>query len=185
MKKTRLILVKTLLLSIILLSLGTSLFAEAAPLEFLTHINGDEDVKFFNPTGLYQKVPEEVTVLQEDWIIQTGDDSIELTLEEGAMRVGPDTIVAIDILYVDKIEVYVLKGSVRAVSDSAVPISLLTKNNEYSFTTGDFTLLIDGIDEQFFSNDGAANAKSLSFENAVELDSNNTISAGVVVSVEE
>ncbi len=185
MKRTRLTLIKTLLLALLLLSLTTPLYAEDTPLEFLTHINGDEDVKFFNPTGLYQKIPEQVTVLQKDWIIQTGEDSIELTLIEGALRIGSDTLLAIDALSVERIDIFVMKGSVRAVSDSDVPINLLTKSNQYSFATGDFTLIKDGLDERFFTNEGAAEASTLTDAEKIELDTHSTITGGVVATVEE
>ncbi len=170
---------RILLTAILILSASTA-FAADPLLQFQTHLDGAEDVKFFNERGIYQRNSNEVMTIGEGWIILTGTQSIELTISEGAMRIGPNSTVSIDALSADGLTIYLQKGSVRAVSDSSVPITLLSKNKEYSFKSGDYVLLV-GADEQFYSNSGSAVATDSKTTAVTEVPDGSGIKAGTVL----
>lgn len=146
-------------LCLCLFCLAVSLPAEENDqLQFSLFLDGAE-AKIFDERNLLVEDAESLETIREGWTIQTLDESIEMTLSYGAVRIGPDSIIAIDAVNEEGIEVYIVRGELHALSDSFTPITLKTKKNSYQFREGSYLLRV-GTREEFLINEGEAEVQS-------------------------
>lgn len=149
-----------LICCIILTLVSTGLIAAADPLGFTVHTDGASGIRFFDQNKRLIPSGEQVLFVYEGWTIQTSEDSLELSLPQGAMRIGSDSLISIDSLSENSVSVFVLRGQVRAVSTTdAVPIELTTKESVYELSEGDY-LLFKGAEERFYSSTGTASVST-------------------------
>ncbi|MCF7940556.1 MAG: hypothetical protein K9M84_03005 [Spirochaetia bacterium] len=170
------------MLSILLLVQTGNIGAqEVSGLSFTPYLEGS-NAKIFNEKGFLVEDASTVNAVHQGWIIQTLDRSVELTLSLGAMRIGPQSIIAIDSLSADEIRIYVVRGSIRALSDADTRITLSTAQSSYTFTEGDY-ILEAGTEQRFTSVKGLAEARVAASDQSFEIPAEGQLATGASESV--
>jgi len=166
-----------IMLSILLLVQTGNIGAqEVSGLSFTPYLEGS-NAKVFNEKGFLVEDTSTVDAVHQGWIIQTLDHSVELTLSLGAMRIGPQSIIAIDSLSADDIRIYIVRGSIRALSDADTRITLSTAQSSYTFTEGDY-ILEAGTEQRFTSVKGLAEARIAASDRSFEVPAERQLATG-------
>ncbi len=164
----------TILMIMIVLQGGLLFAGDPQPLEFALYLD-DARAKIFDERGFLIEKTDSISHVEEGWIIQTLDKPIEMTLSLGALTIGPNSLISIDTLQNDAITIYIIKGSIRAVSDAFhTKLTCLTPKSSYVFTHGDFLLEISK-EERFYINRGDAHIMNLATKEGHDITSNDEV----------
>jgi hypothetical protein len=141
-------------LFISLLFLTISLIAANA-ITFEAYTENPSGIKVFDSNGFLADQDTALEQFSEGWIIQTRNSELELTLEMGAVKMGPQSLLSVDSFNDYYVDLYLLRGQVRVISDAPqMRISLATSTASYSFSQAD-VVLVSEEEELFYTRDGS------------------------------
>jgi hypothetical protein len=128
---------------------------------FEAYTDNTSGIKVFDANGYLVDNTEAVNEFAQGWIIQTRGSEIELTLDMGAIKLGPQSLLSLDSFSDRYIDLYLLRGQIRVISDKPqTQITLATSNASYSFSDGDI-ILISEEEQLFYTNEGTAEVMNL------------------------
>nr|MDA3832535.1 hypothetical protein [Spirochaetales bacterium] len=132
---------KLILLLVSLVLFFGSAFNTAAT-SFNAYVDNPDNIRVFDANGILVRDISGIDQIREGWIIQTLDSDLELTLQQGALKLAAKSILSIDSFSEDYVDLYLLRGKARVVSDSLdTKVTLATSTGAYSFQKGELILV--------------------------------------------